>query len=101
MRAAATVRVTVPTGHKSDAFRIVLCGRCGRVTCHDTKQCLPCKKRWGTGSEAVGAVVPYRPAALQDREKKKQPGRSFKLLLQEIAAMGIDVQLAVGPVDHH
>lgn len=58
--------------HKSDGFRMVLCRRCGRATCHDGRHCAACAQ-----DTAVGVLVPY----------------SFKLLLQEISAMGIDWQI--------
>lgn len=62
-----------PRGHKSDAFRIVICGSCGRTTCHDAKQCLSCKKRGGGGGEVVGAVVPFAPGVPPD-----DPGGQFQ-----------------------
>lgn len=71
---------------KSDAFRMVLCARCGRMSCHDGLTCSICccdvqevpkdtMKRVLTDGP-VELVVPY----------------SFKLLMQEITALCIDWQ---------
>jgi DNA-directed RNA polymerase beta subunit len=52
--------------------------------CHDGRECRSCRARGNAAvSRVVGVLVPY----------------SFKLLLQEITAMGIDVQVATGPAD--
>lgn len=60
---------------KSDAFKMVLCTRCGRATCHDGTYCYQCKENIRgvevTSSEARSVIVPY----------------SFKLLLQEMTAV--------------
>ena len=71
-----------PTRHKSDAYRLTVCSTCGRIMCHDGRECRSCKAQ-ARAAHAVGVMVPY----------------SFKLLLQEITAMGIDVQVATGPAD--
>ena len=74
-----------------------LCSRCGRMLCHNGRECLEsgllffftfqaclgCRRIRNAPGEAVGVIVPY----------------SFKLLLQEIAAMGIDVRIETGPAD--
>lgn len=53
--------------HKSDAYRMALCARCGRATCHTGRECAICHHEGELrAAEAVGVVVPY----------------SFKLLLQ-------------------
>ena len=63
---------------------MTICALCGRIACHDGRECKSCKTNGHAGrARAVGALVPY----------------SFKLLLQEITAMGIDVQVATGPAD--
>ena len=62
---------------KSDAFRMILCRLCGRATCHDGVNCTVCRR--GGVDVATSVVVPY----------------SFKLLLQEMSAMGIDWQVRV------
>lgn len=89
--------------YKSDAFRLCVCARCGRMLCHNGRDCYACGRtgrvaREQGGPQAVGIVVPY----------------SFKLLLQnhrwhwrvrsatgghEIVAMGIDVRIETGPAD--
>ena len=68
---------------KSDAYRLAVCGGCGRAACHDGRQCKSCKARGLTSPDVVGVIVPY----------------SFKLLLQEITAMGIDVRISTAPTD--
>ena len=57
--------------HKSDAYRLTLCGHCGRIACHDGKDCAVCTKNKEIRGGPVTSVVPY----------------SFKLLLQEMGAM--------------
>lgn len=53
---------------------MLLCPKCGRAMCHDGKVCATCR----VGADApVALTVPY----------------SFKLLLQEMSAMGIDWQV--------
>lgn len=59
--------------YKSDAYRLLLCRLCGRATLHDGRACAACK----TADGATAVTVPY----------------SFKLLLQEMTAVGIDWQL--------
>ena len=69
--------------YKSDAYRLLVCSGCGRTTYHDGKDCRHCSQVGNCHAATVGVVVPY----------------SFKLLLQEMAAMGIDVQIATGDTD--
>lgn len=64
---------------KSDAYQMVLCAQCGRGTCHDAVACSHCRNP----TDAVNLLVPY----------------SFKLLLQEMNAMGIDWQGSVNVVE--
>lgn len=59
--------------YKSDAYRLLLCRLCGRATLHDGRACATCR----TADGATAVMVPY----------------SFKLLLQEMAAVGIDWRL--------
>jgi DNA-directed RNA polymerase beta subunit len=59
---------------KSDAYRMLVCRACGRAMCHDGKRCTGCRE---TTTGPVVMTVPY----------------SFKLLLQEMSAMGIDWQI--------
>jgi DNA-directed RNA polymerase beta subunit len=74
---------TTSAFHKSDAYRLSLCSQCGRTTYHDGKECRHCVRTQATDTSMVGVVVPY----------------SFKLLLQEMAAMGIDVSISTGHAD--
>lgn len=61
---------------KSDAYRMLVCRLCGRATCHDGRTCAACcADQMEAGPVAL--TVPY----------------SFKLLLQEMCAMGIDWQI--------
>lgn len=70
--------------YKSDAYRLAVCSFCGRTTYHNGKECRHCARTGASGrSSMVGVVVPY----------------SFKLLLQEMSAMGIDVQIRTGNAD--
>ena len=74
---------TPPAMHKSDAYRLSLCSECGRTAYHDGKECRHCSRMQSARSNMVGVMVPY----------------SFKLLLQEMAAMGIDVSITTGHAD--
>lgn len=60
---------------KSDAYRMLLCRTCGQALCHDGRTCASCRSADG----ATSLVVPY----------------SFKLLLQEMQAMGISWRLKI------
>lgn len=76
---------------KSDAFRFIICAKCGRATCHDGTTCAVCSACDRSAFEAVDVVVPY----------------SFKLLMQEINALCIDWQTPMRLIektssrDHH
>lgn len=61
---------------KSDAYRMLVCRACGRAACHDGRRCGACRDNLANAVPAA-VMVPY----------------SFKLLLQEMSAMGIDWQI--------
>lgn len=86
--------------YKSDAYRLLVCSACGRTTYHDGKDCRHCSKKGKNGPESmVGVVVPYHRCASARFPLHKHSAVSFKLLLQEMAAMGIDVQISTGDAD--
>lgn len=64
---------------KSDAYRMIICQWCGRAMCHNGTTCVACRSNGQRESRPVVLTVPY----------------SFKLLLQEMVAMGIDWQMQV------
>lgn len=75
---------------KSDVYRLTLCEACGRTSCNDGSGCAVCN------APAAVLAAPHGPrgaAAAVDVPY------TLKLLLQEIAAMGIDVRTATGPQD--
>ena len=60
---------------KSDAYRMLVCARCGGALCHDGRSCARCR----TAEGARALIVPY----------------NFKLLLQEMLACGIQWRFEV------
>jgi DNA-directed RNA polymerase beta subunit len=66
---------SVPGAPKSDAYRMLVCRKCGRMMVHNGRVCAACR----TSEGALPVIVPY----------------NFKLLLHEMASCGIGWQLEV------
>ena len=66
---------------KSDAFRMLVCASCGRAACHSGTACAVCQHEGRSGGEAIDLLLHY----------------TFKLLMQEMTAMGIDWRAVTSP----